>query len=71
VINDMRDNLFMQRALIISKKLRYRFIEFAKDTKCTFLKSFASFLENDAFNVFFQYTSRTYTHYALLLYARV
>jgi len=56
VINDIRDNLFMQRALIISKKLRHRFIEFAKDTKYTFFKSF---LENDAFDVFFQYTSRT------------
>lgn len=46
MINDIRDNLFMQRALTILRKFRHRFIEFAKDfdTKCTFKSSLS---END------------------------
>lgn len=46
MINDIRDNLFMQRALTILRKFRHRFIEFAKDfdAECTFK---SSLLEND------------------------
>lgn len=47
MINDIRDNLFMQRCtLTILRKFRHRFIEFAKDfdAECTFK---SSLLEND------------------------
>lgn len=48
MINDIRDNLFMQRALTILRKFRHRFIEFAKDLGCAFK---SSLLESDALDV--------------------